>query len=354
MLGRDIEQPPNDQDRTRVIEALRVASPVLGLEEIDRRMEAAVKASSIRELALLVWDLPTVGADPTPAPTPPRRRSPVSVWRNVGFRAHATVYGGVNTMLVGIWALTGGIHEFFWPFFPIAGWGIGVGMHALGAHEHEKRKAERQARRLDRGGPGAAAGRGAAVGLAGDPAAPPELVRQPTSPRPSGRPARTSVVVMFTDIVDSTRLTLVLGDEDWARVRARYRDILRDCYAAYAGTEVNSQGDGFLARFGSAGLAAQCASEIQSRLQAQRDQTGFAPSIRTGITSGEAIDEGGDLLGAVVNLAARLMTTAQPNEILLTEAVADRLDGRFHLLDGGLRDLKGLDRSCHVFILDRT
>ena len=42
------------------------------------------------------------------------------------FRIHLLVYLGVNAMLVAVWALTGG---FFWPLFPIAGWGIGVLAH---------------------------------------------------------------------------------------------------------------------------------------------------------------------------------------------------------------------------------
>ena len=45
------------------------------------------------------------------------------------FHAHLLVYAMVNTFLVVIWLLTnaGG---FFWPVFPIAGWGIGVVMNA--------------------------------------------------------------------------------------------------------------------------------------------------------------------------------------------------------------------------------
>jgi len=45
------------------------------------------------------------------------------------FRGHLLVYALVNAFLVAIWAVTG-IHGFFWPVFPIAGWGIGVVMNA--------------------------------------------------------------------------------------------------------------------------------------------------------------------------------------------------------------------------------
>jgi class 3 adenylate cyclase len=43
-------------------------------------------------------------------------------------------------------------------------------------------------------------------------------------------------------------------------------------------------------------------------------------------------------------MAARVTTEAQPAEVLVTEAVADQLDGRFELEDRGLRTLKGLSR----------
>jgi len=45
------------------------------------------------------------------------------------FRGHLLVYILVNTFLVVIWLLTDP-NGFFWPVFPIAGWGIGVIMNA--------------------------------------------------------------------------------------------------------------------------------------------------------------------------------------------------------------------------------
>lgn len=46
------------------------------------------------------------------------------------FWNHAFVYFAVNALLVGVWAVTnsGG---YFWPIWPILGWGIGIAMHAI-------------------------------------------------------------------------------------------------------------------------------------------------------------------------------------------------------------------------------
>jgi len=52
------------------------------------------------------------------------------------FHAHLLVYGMVNAFLVAIWAVTGA--GFFWPIFPIVGWGIGVVMNAWDVYRSEE------------------------------------------------------------------------------------------------------------------------------------------------------------------------------------------------------------------------
>lgn len=57
------------------------------------------------------------------------------------FRVHLLIYALVNGMLVLIWAMTGA--NFFWPIFPIAGWGIGLVAHAMDVYwRHEPTESE--------------------------------------------------------------------------------------------------------------------------------------------------------------------------------------------------------------------
>ena len=48
------------------------------------------------------------------------------------FKIHLLIYVTVNAFFVTVWAMTGS--AFFWPIFPIAGWGIGVIANAWDAY----------------------------------------------------------------------------------------------------------------------------------------------------------------------------------------------------------------------------
>ena len=76
------------------------------------------------------------------------------------------------------------------------------------------------------------------------------------------------------------------------------------------GREIKHTGDGIMASFGSVARAVECAINVQQALAA-----GDAFRLRIGISAGEPVEEGNDLFGAAVQLAARACS----------KAVADRL-----------------------------
>lgn len=64
-------------------------------------------------------------------PTLDRKRheqAVVRLRRRSAFHAHLLAYVLVNACLVVTWAVTG--VAFFWPIFPLLGWGIGVAFNA--------------------------------------------------------------------------------------------------------------------------------------------------------------------------------------------------------------------------------
>ena len=58
-----------------------------------------------------------------------RRRAEKQLKRKAQFRQHLSSYLVVNGLLVAIWALTG--RSYFWPIWPILGWGVGLAFDAL-------------------------------------------------------------------------------------------------------------------------------------------------------------------------------------------------------------------------------
>jgi 2TM domain len=64
------------------------------------------------------------------------------------FFAHLLVYFLVNTFLIVIWAVTS--HGFFWPIFPMVGWGIGVVMNAWDVWRGDEFSEEDIAREIQR------------------------------------------------------------------------------------------------------------------------------------------------------------------------------------------------------------
>lgn len=171
--------------------------------------------------------------------------------------------------------------------------------------------------------------------------------RQRERKAPPQGPVKRWVAVMFSDIVDSTRLAEEIGDDEWTAVVARYRDYVRAAFATRGGEEVGTQGDGFLAQFPSPADAVLCAVDIQRDVEAV-DAAGFGLRLRIGVHAGEAVADDGDLIGRVVNLAARVTGEAEPGEILVTEPVADYVGGELRLKDRGLHELRGVAQPRHV------
>jgi adenylate cyclase len=67
-------------------------------------------------------------AEAVPSPTPAGPRAAIERIRaKRAFGRHASVYVAVNLLLIAVWALTS--RGYFWPIWPLLGWGLGLGMH---------------------------------------------------------------------------------------------------------------------------------------------------------------------------------------------------------------------------------
>jgi class 3 adenylate cyclase len=304
----------SDADRERVAELLRehFSAGRLSDDDLSERVEAVYGVRTMSELAALTADLPSPPA-PGPGPGPTRHRSALET----SVRIHFTVYLLVNLMLIGIWAASGA--GYFWPIWPILGWGIGVGCHAApliatrGARGHHV-AAPPLERKHHRARP-----------LPEPVSSVDEVASSVEAERPSLRSAAApdgTVTILFSDIEGSTALNERLGDVRWLELLRAHHTVVRHQVKAHGGFEVKSQGDGFMIAFPSARRAIQCARAIQEAIASDLGGHPDGPvRVRIGLHTGEAIREESDFYGRNVVVAARIADQATGGEILASSVV---------------------------------
>ena len=160
-------------------------------------------------------------------------------------------------------------------------------------------------------------------------------------------------VIMFTDLKDSMAMTARLGDARALHVlhihNALTRNALKDC----GGREVKHTGDGLMASFVTVSDAIQCAIAIQQAFDAYNASNPETPlHLRIGLSAGEPVEEGNDLFGTAVQLAARTCAYAEAGRILVTQVVRDQYPGEQSqplFSESGEITPKGFDHAIRVY-----
>ena len=165
-----------------------------------------------------------------------------------------------------------------------------------------------------------------------------------TGSRAEVEPDRVLATVMVTDIIDSTKRAVELGDRDWRVLRERHDDAVRQELSRFRGHEVKTLGDGFLATFDGPARAIRWAAAIADRVR----PLGIA--VRSGLHTGEIEIQRDDVGGIAVHIAARIVGLADAGEVLVSSTVRDLVAGsglRFN--DRGIHGLKGLPEPLRLF-----
>ena len=166
---------------------------------------------------------------------------------------------------------------------------------------------------------------------------------------------RRLAAILVADVVGYSRL---MGHDEastWGRLREHRRKLFDALVTEHGGRVVNAVGDGVLCEFTSIIKAVSCAFRIQQGVAAREEETPEHRRIRfrIGINLGDVILEGDDIIGAGVNVAARLQELAEPGGVVVSGAVYDQLQGelryRFDYL--GERRLKNISRPVRVYRL---
>jgi class 3 adenylate cyclase len=149
--------------------------------------------------------------------------------------------------------------------------------------------------------------------------------------------------ILFTDLVSSTDQATRLGDSRWRDLLDNHDRLTREMVTRHGGEVVKTTGDGCLALFDGPSAALRATEDLD------RSLTGQGLSARFGVHTGEVELRDDDVGGIAVHLAARVMDKAEPNEILVSEAVPLLMIGsRVTFEEKGTVELKGLDGTWRL------
>ena len=165
-----------------------------------------------------------------------------------------------------------------------------------------------------------------------------------TGARHVGEPDRMLATVLFTDICGSTERAAEMGDRGWRFLLERHDALIRQALERHRGREVKRTGDGFLATFDGPARAIRCAASVADAMGS------LGLEVRAGLHTGELEVMDGDLGGLALHIAARVMDSAGPSEVLVSSTVKDLVVGSgIDFEDRGPRELRGVPGEWRLF-----
>jgi class 3 adenylate cyclase len=163
------------------------------------------------------------------------------------------------------------------------------------------------------------------------------------------------VVIMFSDIEESTALNERIGDRAWVRLIGSHDKLVQRLVQRQSGHVVKSQGDGFMIAFARAEQAVRCGVDIQHELNKDGKRKRHEEiRVRIGIHMGRSVRRGDDLFGRNVAMAARVAAEAVGGEILVSQSVRDALRDNDDISFDEGRDveLKGFSGNYRLFAVE--
>ena len=168
----------------------------------------------------------------------------------------------------------------------------------------------------------------------------------------AGSEQRKLAAIMFTDMVGYSALAQ-RDDKLALELLEEHRELLREIFPRFNGTEIKTIGDAFLIEFNSALEAAQCAIEIQRTLAKRNHDVSSDRRIelKIGIHIGDVVHRGGDVYGDGVNIASRIEPLAGAGGICVSmdveRQIRNALEARFEKL--APTELKNISVAMDLF-----
>jgi class 3 adenylate cyclase len=141
---------------------------------------------------------------------------------------------------------------------------------------------------------------------------------------------------LFTDIAGSTELAARIGDAAWAELLERHHAAVRAQLEAFAGREMDTAGDGFFAIFDDVRGALSAAAGIRAAVRA------LGLAVRFGVHTGDCYVVDDKCTGLAIHICARIVALAEPDEVLVSQAVRDAAGPGFDFVARGTHELRGI------------
>lgn len=169
------------------------------------------------------------------------------------------------------------------------------------------------------------------------------------------RPVRRLAAILVGDVVGYSRFMEANEAGALTALRDLRAQILEPLIEDHSGRLVKTMGDGVLVEFASAVNAVACALAIQARMAEASGPLAEEKRIllRIGISLGDVVEDGSDIYGDGVNIAARLEALSPPGGVCIAANVHEAVGGKIELAaeDLGECQLKNIARPVRAYVL---
>jgi adenylate cyclase len=143
---------------------------------------------------------------------------------------------------------------------------------------------------------------------------------------------RKLAAILSADVKGYSRL---MGEDEKGTVRTlnAYKGVMAGLIQNYHGRVVDAPGDNVLAEFGSVVDAVECAVETQKELKTRNADLpeNRKMEFRIGVNLGDVIEDGEQILGDGVNIAARLEGLSEPGGLCISGTAFDHVENKLGL-----------------------
>lgn len=173
--------------------------------------------------------------------------------------------------------------------------------------------------------------------------------------KPTREPVPVARAILFTDIVGSTQYFATHGDQAGMRMLEVHNEALFPVIEQANGRIIKTIGDSIMAVFSHPTDAMRAGFALQRRLTDARSSISELNDIhiRVGVHYGMVIERDNDVFGDTVNLAERVKSHAEADQVFVSRNLRDlvRTDPAFAFRSAGARTLKGASEPAELFEL---